>query len=64
MRSKQETTFDTKTGYIKKIKLTIFVDNLTLKPLKNSGLYLLDAIEKELIKDNRRALKEKALLGE
>lgn len=59
MRSKQSTTFNRKTGFIERIDLKIYPEELTLLPSENNSLYLLDAIREALIKDNKRALKEK-----
>jgi len=58
MKGSQQTSYDTKTGFIKKIKLTIYPDDITVKDSRNGSLYLLDAIKDALIKDNRRAIKE------
>ena len=58
MRSSQKTTFNRKTGFIERIDLKIYPEELTLLMSKNSGVYLLDAIKDALIKDNKRALKE------
>lgn len=60
MRSKQSTTYDTKTGYIKRIDIKIYPENLTLLDSSKGWVYLLEAIEDALIKDNKRALAENA----
>ncbi len=58
MRSSQSTTYCRKTGYIERIDLKIYPEELTLKSSTNGSLYLLNAIEKALCKDNARAIKE------
>lgn len=59
MRMNSSTSFHKKTGFIEKLTLHIYPDYLTLLPSRNASLYLMEAIQKALIKDNKRALKEK-----
>lgn len=57
MKGSQETTYD-KNGFIKKIKLTVYPDDITVRASRNGSLYLLDAIKDALCKDNKRFIRE------
>lgn len=57
MRASQKTTFD-KNGFIKRIDLKIYPDDITVIPSRNGCLYLLDAVKSALCEDNERALLE------
>lgn len=58
MRAKSSISYD-KEGNVKKMTLQIYPEHLTLKfPSEHGLLYLLDAIEKEMIKDCKRKRKE------
>jgi hypothetical protein len=60
MKSKQEVSYGKK-GFIKKIKLEVYPEELTLKQSKSGGLYLLDAIRDAMIEDTERFYKEEKM---